>query len=199
MPRTEEANQRIRDERKEQVLRAAAKVFARKGLADTKIVDIAAAAGVSHGLAYRYFPSKEEVFAELVQRATNGVARLTESVRDQPGTPWDKLRWLTREVLDGMRRSPEYSLVVLHALTNEAVPAEVRDVAISQSAVMTKELIWLIRQGQATGQVASGDPEQMAMLYQSCILGLAVGASFLHEVMPTLPDVDTVLRIFKQP
>src|ERR1041385_8607025 len=113
MPRTEEANQRIRDERKEQMLRAAAKVFARKGLADTKIVDIAAAADVSHGLAYRYFASKEEVFAELVQRATNGVSRLAESVRDQPGTPWDKLRWLTREVLDGMRRSPEYSLVVL--------------------------------------------------------------------------------------
>ncbi len=197
MPRTEEANQRIRDERKEQVLRAAAKVFARKGLADTKIVDIAAAAGISHGLAYRYFPSKEEVFAELVQRATRGVSRVAESARNQPGDPWEKLRWLTRETLQGMLRSPEYSLVVLHALTNEAVPAEVREMAISQSEVMTQVLIWLIRQGQATGQVASGDPEQMALLYQSCILGLAVEANFRHEVRPTLPDVETVLRIFK--
>ena len=107
MPRTEEANQRIRDERREQVLQAAAGVFARKGLADTKIVDIAAAAGISHGLAYRYFTSKEEVFAELVGRSLNGVTRLTEEVLQQPGTPWDKLRWITEQTLAGMRRRPE--------------------------------------------------------------------------------------------
>src|SRR5579883_985671 len=62
MPRTEEANQRIREERKEQVIWAAAQVFARKGLSDTRIVDIAAAAGISHGLAYRYFPEARKRF-----------------------------------------------------------------------------------------------------------------------------------------
>jgi AcrR family transcriptional regulator len=205
MPRTEEANQRIRDERKEQVLQAAAKVFARKGLADAKIVDIAAAAGISHGLAYRYFSSKEEVFAELVERSSNGVARLAEAALEQPGTPWDKLLWITRETLAGMRRRPEYTLVVLHALTNEAVPAEVRALAKRQADTMTRVIMRLIREGQATGQVVSGDPEQLAWLYQSCILGLAVeenlrrtvGEEVLSGVPPALPDADMVLRILK--
>jgi AcrR family transcriptional regulator len=197
MPRTEEANQRIRDERKEQLLSAAAKVFSRRGLADTKIVDIAAAAGVSHGLAYRYFPSKEEVFAEIVERSSNGVTRLADTVLDQPGTPWDKLLWITAETLAGMRRRPEFTLVVLHALTNEAVPAEVRDMAMRQSEAMTRVIMRLIREGQATGQVTSGDPEQMAWLYQSCILGLAVGGNFFSGKMPPLPDADMVLRMFK--
>ncbi|HEX9067280.1 MAG TPA: helix-turn-helix domain-containing protein, partial [Ktedonobacterales bacterium] len=70
MPRTEEANERIRKERKELVFQAAARVFARRGLADTKVADIAAEAGMSHGLAYRYFETKEELFAAVVKRAT---------------------------------------------------------------------------------------------------------------------------------
>lgn len=197
MPRTEEANQRIRDERKEQVLQAAAGVFARKGLADAKIVDIAAAAGISHGLAYRYFSSKEEVFAELVGRSLNGVTRLTEKVLEQPGTPWDKLRWITEQTLAGMRRRPEYSLVVLHALTNEAVPVEVRDMAMRQSETMTRIIMRLIREGQATGQVVSGDAEQLAWLYESCILGLAVGGTLPGNVLPVLPDGEMVLRLLK--
>ncbi|HLV98848.1 MAG TPA: TetR/AcrR family transcriptional regulator [Ktedonobacterales bacterium] len=201
MPRTEEANQRIRDERKEQVLQAAAGVFARRGLADTKIVDIAAAAGVSHGLAYRYFHTKEEVFAELVERSLNGVSRISEAALEQPGTPWEKLLWITRETLSGMYRRPEYTLVVLHALTNEAVPSEVRQLAMRQSEVMTRAIMRLIREGQATGQVVSGDPVQLAWLYQSCILGLAVGGNLTGLVpgaaKPPLPDAEMVLRILK--
>ena len=197
MPRTEEANQRIRDERKEQVLQAAARVFARKGLADTKIVDIAAAAGISHGLAYRHFRTKEEVFAELVERSLNGVTRIAETVLERPGTPWDKLLWITSETLAGMRRRPEYTLVVLHALTNEAVPAEVRQLAMRQSEVMTRVITRLIREGQATGQVVSGDPLQLAWFYQSCILGLAVGGNLPDESPPALPTAEMVLRIFK--
>lgn len=197
MPRTEEANQRIREERKEQVLWAAAKVFARKGLADATIVDIAAAAGISHGLAYRYFRSKEEVFATVVERAMNGAARLAETVLELPGTPWEKLRWITEQSLAGQRRRPEYTLVVLHALTNDAVPAEVRALAVRQANTMEEVIQRLIREGQALGQVASGDPEQLAMLYLACIQGLAVSANFLSDVMSVLPDADMVLRIFK--
>ena len=43
------------------------KVFARKGLRAT-ITDIAKEAGVSQGLAYRYFPSKEAIFHTLLRQ-----------------------------------------------------------------------------------------------------------------------------------
>jgi AcrR family transcriptional regulator len=197
MPRTEEANQRIRDERKEQVLRAAARVFARKGLAETKIGDIAAAADISHGLAYRYFHTKEEVFAELVERSANGVRRIVEPILEQSGTPWEKLIHITEQTLWGMQRSPEYTLVVLHALTNEAVPAEVRQVAMRQADFMKGVIMRLIREGQSTGHIISGDPERLAWLYQSCILGLAVGGNLPDVPVPALPTAEMVLRILK--
>jgi AcrR family transcriptional regulator len=200
MPRTEEANQQIREERREQILRAAARVFARKGLADTRIADIAAAAGASHGLAYRYFASKDDVFAALVERAMNGAARIAREALNQPGTPWDRLRWLTLQVLpqEADTYQPEYVLLVLHALTNETVPANVRETALMQSQIMNRAVRSLIADGQEAGQVVAGDPAQLTLLYLACIEGLALQARYLDMLETTMPDADTVLRILKR-
>lgn len=78
MPRTEETNQRIRDEQKRRIMDAARTLFAHKGFSDTKMTDIAAAAGVSYGLAYHYFASKEELFIRLVEKALQGAGGLQE-------------------------------------------------------------------------------------------------------------------------
>lgn len=198
MPRTEEANQRIREERKEQVLWAATQVFARKGLSDTTIVDIAAAAGISHGLAYRYFRSKEEVFAAAVERAITGATKLVQAALEQPGTPFQKLRWITEQILLGQQRRPESSLVILHALTNETVPAEVREMALSQANIVMNVVRQLIREGQSTGEVVSADPDELAHLYLSCIQGLSIAANLPGEFPPPLPSADLILRMLKQ-
>lgn len=58
-PRSAAANQHIKDVRREALLIAARRVFARKGLAATRVSDIAAAADVSQGLVYHYFATKE--------------------------------------------------------------------------------------------------------------------------------------------
>ncbi len=67
MPRTKEANQQIRAEQRAKILDAALQVFARKGLAAT-MDDVAASASISHGLAYRYFASKEALIQALVEQ-----------------------------------------------------------------------------------------------------------------------------------
>lgn len=197
MPRTEEANERIRNERKELVLQAAARVFARKGLADARVADIAAEAGMSHGLAYRYFETKEELFAAVVKRATVGATQLVERMSTESGTPWEKLRNITQSMLDGIARRPEYSLVMLHALSNVAVPFEVRELVQRQMLTLRDVLITLIREGQRTGEVGAGDAEQLAMIFLSCIQGLAVSANFLPTYALALPDADTVLRMLR--
>jgi AcrR family transcriptional regulator len=54
-----------RAERREDILTAARRVFARQGFRGTTIADIAGEAGVALGTIYLYFPSKEDVFAAL--------------------------------------------------------------------------------------------------------------------------------------
>ncbi len=54
-------------ERKQQLVDAAAELFAANGYAATRVQDICRQAGVAKGLFYWYFPTKQELFAELVR------------------------------------------------------------------------------------------------------------------------------------
>ena len=63
-------------DRPREILDAALTVFVSKGFAATKLDDVAAAAGISKGLLYRYFDNKAELFKEVVRQA------LVMTVRD---------------------------------------------------------------------------------------------------------------------
>jgi len=65
------------DPLREQLLDAAARVFARQGFAGTKIQDIVREAGLSTGAVYGRFASKQELLREAVVRRTANVARLS--------------------------------------------------------------------------------------------------------------------------
>lgn len=58
------------EERKEQILRAAEKLFARKGYPETTIVDIAKEAHTSEATLYEYFSSKEELLFSIPRGLT---------------------------------------------------------------------------------------------------------------------------------
>ena len=67
MPRSKQQNQQIKDERRRQIMDAAVKIFAEKGLSATMISDIAAACDLSYGLIYHYFPaSNTESYREIM-------------------------------------------------------------------------------------------------------------------------------------
>src|SRR5262249_54391129 len=107
MPRTEATNQQIRDQRREQILRTAAQVFAQNGFASTKIADLAEAAEISQGLLYRYFANKEEVLALLLEQATHTAIEYAHTALEHQGGPWEGLYWLTEQLLHVMRTQPE--------------------------------------------------------------------------------------------
>ncbi|QBD75984.1 TetR/AcrR family transcriptional regulator [Ktedonosporobacter rubrisoli] len=194
MPRPASENRRIRDERQEHILRAAAGLFARKGLMATTIAEIAATAQVSHGLAYHYFASKEEIFRLLVMRAMQGTERVVHEAHVREGTVSERLRWLISEMIDGARRSANYMLIVQQAIISEAVSAEVRELVLQGAQNSLDLLSELFREGQDNDEIISGDARQLAMLLLSCVQGIVAGA-----VMPfKQPDIEaeTMLRLF---
>jgi AcrR family transcriptional regulator len=66
------------DPLREQLLDAAARVFARQGYAGTKILDIVREAGLSTGAVYGRFRSKNDLLREAVIRRSRAVGRLGE-------------------------------------------------------------------------------------------------------------------------
>lgn len=55
--------------RRQEILAAAIKVFGKKGFADTRAEDVAAAAKIAKGTLYLYFKSKEEIYATAVRHS----------------------------------------------------------------------------------------------------------------------------------
>lgn len=66
MPRTEEQFEEIRESKKKQIMDSALELFADKGFASSSINMIAKHAGVSKGLIYNYFESKEELITIII-------------------------------------------------------------------------------------------------------------------------------------
>lgn len=59
------------EERKQEILDTAMRIFYEKGYEKTSITDIAKAIGVAQGLCYRYFPSKEALFDSAIDQYAN--------------------------------------------------------------------------------------------------------------------------------
>jgi TetR/AcrR family fatty acid metabolism transcriptional regulator len=79
-------------DKREAILRAATSVFAHNGYFNSKVADIARAAGVADGTVYLYFKSKEDIlhsiFDRSVEEALDAARKQIESVSD----PKEKLR-----------------------------------------------------------------------------------------------------------
>ncbi|TCC30478.1 TetR/AcrR family transcriptional regulator [Kribbella sindirgiensis] len=58
-----------RAERREQILGAATRAFARAGYASTGLDDVAAEAGITHVIVYRHFASKSDLYRAVLDRA----------------------------------------------------------------------------------------------------------------------------------
>ncbi len=70
----ERARRMPRAERREQILDAATRAFARTGYAATGLDDVAAEAGVTHVILYRHFASKGELYRAVLDRACTRLA-----------------------------------------------------------------------------------------------------------------------------
>ena len=66
---TPKPRSRRKDARPGEIVAAALASFAERGYAATKLEDVAAAAGISKGTIYLYFPTKEDLFRAVVRQA----------------------------------------------------------------------------------------------------------------------------------
>lgn len=186
-------NQRIRVQRREQILDAALRLFVRRGLAGTGTAEIAAAAGVSHGLVYRYFPSKDVLYREVVELGVSeSQAALASVVESAAGSPLSRLHELCAALLDLARREPSPAYVALQTMTNEGMPDEARAAMDAHGRALMRVVVELIRAGQEEGEVVSGDPMELALLFLAVIYGLTlIGGTVVR------PGAATVMRLFQ--
>jgi AcrR family transcriptional regulator len=77
------------DARREQLVALGGEIFSERPFDEVSIDDIAAAAGISKGLLYHYFPSKREFYVAVVRQAADEMQVVTET--DPELAPLDRL------------------------------------------------------------------------------------------------------------
>ncbi|MEO8435531.1 MAG: TetR/AcrR family transcriptional regulator [Pyrinomonadaceae bacterium] len=93
-------------DKREAILRAATRVFARNGYFNSKVADIAGAAGVADGTVYLYFKSKEEILHSIFDRSVDQAVADGRKQLENIEDPREKLRriaWLHLERLGADR------------------------------------------------------------------------------------------------
>lgn len=100
-----------RDERRDQIRRAAASAFAREGYVATSIDDVATEAGITRAIVYRHFDSKEALYRAVLEGVS---ARLGEEFKLRLASPQSGLTIATH--LTVAREDPDgYRLLWEHA------------------------------------------------------------------------------------
>ena len=197
MPRTAQQNQQLKEERRDALMAAARQVFARKGLAASKMTDLAKAAGISYGLVYHYFPDKEAVFAALVEDAVQQGIQLVTEARRRPGSPWEQLVRIFTRMLEAVREDPSIPLILVQAHASDSIPPPVERALNLYGARFFQQLIELIEDGQRAGQVVDSPAGELAQALVALIEGLALARILPPKQGVPFPSVHTLLRLLK--
>jgi len=154
-------------------------LFTERGYAATRISDICAEAGVAKGLFYWYFPKKVDLFSELVRTMRQ---RLRRAQADAVGPDATALE----RIVAGSEASVIF--IAEHAHYFALVEVERADPAIAEALrgttrVYLDDVVALVREAQAAGDVRDEDPRLLAM----GVLGTV--SSFGHSLRTSQLDL----------
>ena len=175
----------IRDDQKEkrrqEILYAGLSLFIQKGYSGTTIKDISGAVGMSTGLLFHYFSSKEELYLTLVSLGVEGPMKTVQPTQMEPLAFFET----TAEfVLENIRTQPFFAkmFVLMHqAYYSDDVPASVKERLVGFDVYTPTADI--VRQGQANGTIRAGDALALSIAFWSAIQGIAETLA-MHEQLP---------------
>jgi len=198
VPRNKEENQRIKDERREQILSNALKLFARNGLAATKISDIALAAEISQGLIYHYYKSKEEIFVELISFAFDRINQACLWLESQPLPPAEKIAFAIRELLrllEEDENAARYHLLIAQATATEAIPVKAKEIIKQKNTLPYESIERIMAAGQNEGTIKQNNARELALVFWTSINGLAIYKA-VHGKKFKAPNATILINMF---
>jgi AcrR family transcriptional regulator len=173
MPRTKEAFEVMRETTRQKIEAAALSLFARKGLSVT-IDEIAKTAGLSKGLLYSHYPSKEALISELLRQAAAISGTRIKEIVDRDSSAAAKIKQISAmmcEMLSNSIMGIEYFMFTIQmGMSGFQIPDTSWYTADMPNPL--ENLAWIISKGQAEGSAVSGDPVQLATVYWAAIQGL---------------------------
>jgi AcrR family transcriptional regulator len=173
------ARQKQAKDRHQEILEAAARVITDRGLAETRISDIADRCGVSPGLILYYFESKDRLLVEALTYANDQFyLRLSRELRRMTSAR-EQLERVVELSVPGLL--PEYERLDEWALWVEIWVRALRDPDMAKEREeldrrWRQSIADIVRRGRSTGEFPDGqDADDLGLVIGALIDGLAIG------------------------
>jgi AcrR family transcriptional regulator len=172
------ARQKQQKDRHQEILEAASRVITERGLAETRIQDIAERCGVSPGLILYYFESKDRLLVEALTYANDKYyleqSRELRRIDSARGRLERLVQLSVPGLLDEYERLEEWALwleIWVRALRDPSLARE-REVLDRR---WRQSIADIVRHGRETGEFPDGaDPDELGIELGALIDGLAI-------------------------
>jgi AcrR family transcriptional regulator len=153
--------------RADEIIDAAARVFAERGYHGTTTQAIADVLGMRQASLYYYFPSKEAALEEVCARGTDGFVEGAERVMQMDKPPLEKLKLLIASHLAPIETMPDYVRVFINE--RRYLPDASRKRVGRKSRRIERFFEQVIQAGIDDGSIRAGTNARLAML---AVLGM---------------------------
>lgn len=165
-------------DRKAELLRHAEQLFAERGYEDTRMIDIAAAAGVAKGLVYWYFENKDTLFDEIVVDIGQRLRRAQFEAVADIDDPLERLYVGTAESVRFIAGNDRLYGLIANQVQGDR---RLRETRSRSQRVHFDDTAALIAEGQDRGVIRGDDPTTLALanfgvVYQFVLLHAGEGS-----------------------
>lgn len=173
---------KVVEDRSEQIIDAALRVFARKGFTKATNKDIAREAGITPGLIYYYFESKEALFRALVESRSplRLLSALPEQVVDMPVEPF--MRFLLGRILAFVEG--EQFVGLIRIMLPEIIHSDDSYLSQTMTGIFGRviEIVSVYFAAKVrSGELRSLDAALTAQALVGCVMGFVLRRQVLHD------------------
>ncbi|MGD8331224.1 MAG: helix-turn-helix domain-containing protein [Acidobacteriota bacterium] len=179
-PRNAQASTLMRRASRAKLLAGSLQVFAERGYAATSMAQIAHHCGVSKGLAYHYFDSKEALLEAALREHLETLLKLTGQI-ERTADPARRLESLIDGLVAYVREEPAAFRLYL-SLILQAPAGLVEDTLEKLREPLD---LYLGQVHRLFVDLGATDPQTDAALFRSALLGVCVRVAMGDEQLPT--------------
>ncbi len=192
-PKTKEQFKEIRQQSMDVIMQAALELFGHNGYHSTSISKIAKEAGVSKGLIYNYFESKEDLLKKIILEAIETGEHIMEEAMSQSDDPFKQLQTLLVTSVEMIKSNLHYWKLVTSLAFQGDVLTPIEDV-ITEKNKMAMELgIDLFT------KTGAEDPLKEALLFGASLDGMMMHYMHIGEDYPLEEMKDYMIEKFCTP
>lgn len=182
-----------KETRRTQIIQATLDLFVERGYYGTKTSQISRRAGISEGLLFHYFPTKEILLEELINIGLNGM-RMPMQVKASDGL--DFFAQFTKMLFSQVEKSPYIAKMFVfmgRVMWAEDIPDRLRKLAASVDTITFCQN-W-VEAGQRDGSIRKGNVMSLSNMYWCAIHGIMEQYALRPEI--PLPEPEWIVDMLQ--